>query len=252
MPSSKFTFPPNGATIASDETFTLTMAIRNRPSSSPTSCTLSADPYPPPPVVTGNFVNPQTNYFAAPAQTDGSGTLIGHSHAVIEEIDGLDSVTPSDPRNFAFFKGLNDAARAPARSICRPPRVSSLTRLAFSASQRAASSAPRVRPSFPTRPTFSQTDVRARPLCLLLSVTGGLAAGTYKLCSINTAAVRPSFAQSSARACPRTDGAHLPHPRPHASRTTSRRSSPSPSTRRSTVRPPSLTPTRARSPLVRR
>lgn len=64
------------------------------------------------PVQTGNFVNPQTNYFAAPAQVDGSGTLIGHSHAVIEEIDGLDSTTPSDPREFAFFKGLNDAARA--------------------------------------------------------------------------------------------------------------------------------------------
>lgn len=30
MPSCKFTFPANGATIAADETFTLRMAIRNR------------------------------------------------------------------------------------------------------------------------------------------------------------------------------------------------------------------------------
>jgi hypothetical protein len=61
--------------------------------------------------VTGNFVNPQTNYFGAPAQTDGQGTLIGHSHAVIEQIASLDATTPNDPRDFAFFKGLNDAAR---------------------------------------------------------------------------------------------------------------------------------------------
>jgi hypothetical protein len=71
---------------------------------------LTASP-PPRTVATGSFVNPQTNYFGAPAQTDGQGTLIGHSHAVIEQIASLDATTPNDPRDFAFFKGLNDAAR---------------------------------------------------------------------------------------------------------------------------------------------
>jgi hypothetical protein len=39
MPSCKFTFPANGATIAADETFTLTLAIRNRTAARATSRT---------------------------------------------------------------------------------------------------------------------------------------------------------------------------------------------------------------------
>ena len=86
-PSCKFTNPKNGDTIKADTTFTMTMAIKN--------------------LVTGNFVNAQKSYFAAPATLDGSGILIGHSHVVIEKLDALDSVTPADTTKFAFFKGLN-------------------------------------------------------------------------------------------------------------------------------------------------
>jgi len=49
---------------------------------------------------TGNFVNPQTNYFAAPAQIDGNGILIAHSHVVIEKIPSLDSIVVQDPTTF--------------------------------------------------------------------------------------------------------------------------------------------------------
>lgn len=59
MPSSKFSFPPNGATIAANEDFTITMNIRN--------------------LITGNFVSAALNYFAAPQNTDASGTIIGES-----------------------------------------------------------------------------------------------------------------------------------------------------------------------------
>ncbi|KAK1221891.1 hypothetical protein PQX77_015294 [Marasmius sp. AFHP31] len=90
MPSSKFTNPANGATIPANQKFTINMAIRN--------------------LVTGNFVNAQQNYFAAPQQLDGSGTIIGHTHVVVERLNSMDQTEPLNPKEFAFFKGLNEAA----------------------------------------------------------------------------------------------------------------------------------------------
>jgi len=60
---------------------------------------------------TGAFVNAQANYFAAPAQVNSGGTLIGHSHVVVEQLSSLSQTTPTDPTKFAFFKGLNAAAQ---------------------------------------------------------------------------------------------------------------------------------------------
>jgi hypothetical protein len=51
----QFTNPKNGDTIQADKTFTMTMAIKN--------------------LQTGNFVNAQKNYFAAPAQVNAQGQL---------------------------------------------------------------------------------------------------------------------------------------------------------------------------------
>ena len=51
--SCKFTNPKNGDTIQADQTFTMTMAIKN--------------------LETGNFVNAQKSYFAAPAQVNAQG-----------------------------------------------------------------------------------------------------------------------------------------------------------------------------------
>jgi len=90
LPSSKFQFPVNGGTVPAQQTFTIKMAIQN--------------------MVTGNFVNAQANYYAAPCQVDGTGTVIGHSHVVVEKIDSLGSTTVTNPTTFAFFKGLNAAA----------------------------------------------------------------------------------------------------------------------------------------------
>jgi hypothetical protein len=61
-------------------------------------------------MATGNFVNANTNFFAAPCQVDGSGNVIGHSHVVVEQISSLTDTTPTNPNTFAFFKGLNAAA----------------------------------------------------------------------------------------------------------------------------------------------
>jgi hypothetical protein len=90
IPSSKFVNPKNLDVIPADKGFTIQMKINN--------------------LITGNFVNAQKNYYAAPAQVDGSGTLIGHSHVVVEKISSLQSTDVNDPNIFAFFKGLNAAA----------------------------------------------------------------------------------------------------------------------------------------------
>jgi hypothetical protein len=90
MPSSKFVVPANGDVLPAETAFTIEMAIEN--------------------LVTGNFVNAQANYFAAPQQLDG-GIILGHSHVVVELLDdGLGQTTPTDPQVFAFFKGLNAPA----------------------------------------------------------------------------------------------------------------------------------------------
>jgi len=90
MPSSKFSVPKNGDTLKENTAFTITMAINN--------------------LQTGNFVNAEENYFAAPQQLNAQGTIIGHSHVVVEQLTALDQTTPTDPKKFAFFKGLNGVA----------------------------------------------------------------------------------------------------------------------------------------------
>ncbi|KZO99690.1 hypothetical protein CALVIDRAFT_476982 [Calocera viscosa TUFC12733] len=90
MPSCKFQSPANLDVIQSNTAFTISLAINN--------------------LETGNFVSATQNYYAAPAQLNAQGILIGHSHVVVEEIDSLTSTTVTDPTRFAFFKGLNDAA----------------------------------------------------------------------------------------------------------------------------------------------
>lgn len=91
MPSSKFTNPVNGQVIKANTAFTISMAIQN--------------------LQTGNFVNPNTNYFSAPQQVDGSGNIIGHSHVVVDALQSLTQTQPTDPTKFSFFKGLNAAAQ---------------------------------------------------------------------------------------------------------------------------------------------
>lgn len=90
MPSAKFTFPANGGSVAANTAFTISMAIQN--------------------LETGNFVNAEENYFAAPQQLNSAGQIVGHSHVVVELLDSLTQTTPTNPNVFAFFKGLNAAA----------------------------------------------------------------------------------------------------------------------------------------------
>lgn len=90
QPSAKFSFPTNLANIEPNTPFNITMNIAN--------------------LETGNFVNAESNYFAAPQQLSSSGQIIGHSHFVVESLTSLTQTTPTDPTKFAFFKGVNEAA----------------------------------------------------------------------------------------------------------------------------------------------
>ncbi|KAH9486652.1 Pathogenicity cluster 5 protein d [Psilocybe cubensis] len=92
MPSAKFQIPKNGDSFTENSPFTITMAVRN--------------------FQTGAFVNAEENYFAAPQQVNSGGQIIGHSHVVVEQLDALDQTTPTDPKKFVFFKGLNAPADA--------------------------------------------------------------------------------------------------------------------------------------------
>ena len=105
MPSLKFQNPPNFGAIKSNTAFTIQMAIKH--------------------LQTGNFVNAQQNYYAAPQtyafilslyaalllisiySINSAGDVIGHTHVVIEKISSFQQNTPTDPNTFAFFKGVN-------------------------------------------------------------------------------------------------------------------------------------------------
>jgi len=89
MPAAKISFPQNFGTFPANTGFIFTMNIQN--------------------MVTGNFVNADTNYYGAPQQLQG-GVVVGHSHVTVQQVDSLTSTTPLDPTVFAFFKGINTAA----------------------------------------------------------------------------------------------------------------------------------------------
>jgi len=92
MPSSKFLFPPNFVTLGKGRTFTVQVVISH--------------------LEAGWFTNPQETYMSAPVELNANGDVIGHSHIVVEALSGFGQTTPTDPRNFTFFKALNDPAAA--------------------------------------------------------------------------------------------------------------------------------------------
>jgi len=92
MPSSKFVHPKNLGAIKANTTFEIKMGLKH--------------------LEAGHFVNPDSNYFAAPQQLNAQEDIIGHTHFVIERLSSITSTAVSDPSKFAFFKGVNTAADA--------------------------------------------------------------------------------------------------------------------------------------------
>jgi len=92
IPSAKFIFPPNFATLAKGQAFTIQIAVNH--------------------IETGWFTNSQETYVSAPVQVNANGDVMGHSHLVIEALTGFGQTIPTDPKVFKFFKVLGDPASA--------------------------------------------------------------------------------------------------------------------------------------------
>lgn len=90
MPSAKFEFPVNTGTVPANAAFTIKLNAKN--------------------IELGNFVNAKENYFAAPQTVNNQGQIVGHTHVVVEQLQSLTQTTPTNPKNFAFFKGVDNAA----------------------------------------------------------------------------------------------------------------------------------------------
>ena len=90
MPSSKFVSPTNFGVVKANQNFTIQMAIENLES--------------------GNFVNPDASYFAAPQQLNPQGQITGHSHFVIQKITDFNQTTVVNAKTFAFFTAVNSPA----------------------------------------------------------------------------------------------------------------------------------------------
>lgn len=86
MISTVIRFPKNGDTVQENTQFTVRTKTNN--------------------LATGNFDDPEKQYFSFPQTLDDTGIVNGHSHITIQKID--DDNEPLDPTTFAFFKGLND------------------------------------------------------------------------------------------------------------------------------------------------
>ncbi|KAJ7226024.1 hypothetical protein GGX14DRAFT_423539 [Mycena pura] len=91
MPSAKFNFPKNGDSINANVPFNATLNIQG--------------------IQTGVFTNAQKTYFAAPQTLNAQGQIVGHTHIVIETLSSLDQITPTDPKKFFFFKGVDAPAQ---------------------------------------------------------------------------------------------------------------------------------------------
>lgn len=87
MVSALIVNPKNTQTIRKDTPFTVEVKIAN--------------------LATGFFTDPEVDYYQVQQTLDDRGTIQGHSHVVIQRLNGTNV---PDPRAVAFFKGLNDAA----------------------------------------------------------------------------------------------------------------------------------------------
>lgn len=83
-PSAKIAFPKNFATIPANQQFTFQLNIAK--------------------LTTGSFTNAQLTYFSAPQNLDGSGNIVGHSHITCDALSAIDQTTPTNSKEFVFFK----------------------------------------------------------------------------------------------------------------------------------------------------
>ncbi|KAI8909965.1 hypothetical protein DFJ77DRAFT_420712, partial [Powellomyces hirtus] len=88
MVSSLITKPENGAAVNRNQELQVVVDYRN--------------------LDTGFFSDPTNQYYTIPQTLSGDGTIQGHSHITVQNLNNAKAAP--DARTFAFFKGLNDEA----------------------------------------------------------------------------------------------------------------------------------------------
>ena len=89
MVSTIITSPQTGENVEENTTFNLKANIAN--------------------IQAGSFTNPDSTYYAAPQELDGSGQVIGHLHFTVQDMGGsMNPTSALDASKFSFFKGVND------------------------------------------------------------------------------------------------------------------------------------------------
>jgi transcription initiation factor TFIID subunit 15 len=90
MISSIITFPQAGQEIQAGQDFNITLQTVN--------------------LQAGSFTNAVATYYAGPQFLNGAGQIIGHTHVTVQDLgNSLNPSVPPDAKQFAFFKGINDA-----------------------------------------------------------------------------------------------------------------------------------------------
>ncbi|KAK7466368.1 hypothetical protein VKT23_005095 [Stygiomarasmius scandens] len=92
MPSTKFTFPRNGGTLKAGDPFTISIATQK--------------------LETGFYTNFRKTFLAAPQQISSDGLVFGYYTIVIDELSSPDQTTPTDPKQFVFWRVLFRLARS--------------------------------------------------------------------------------------------------------------------------------------------
>ncbi|KAK1758593.1 hypothetical protein QBC47DRAFT_145810 [Echria macrotheca] len=90
MVSTVILFPKNNQVLTPNQDFNISLQIQG--------------------LTAGSFTNATSTYYSAPQDVGGDGKIIGHTHVTVQDTGkSLDPTTPLDPKQFVFFKGINDA-----------------------------------------------------------------------------------------------------------------------------------------------
>ncbi len=89
MISAIITSPASGASLPANVTFEIAVQTRG--------------------LHAGWQANPVSSYYTAPQDLDENGYVLGHCHIVVEDIGRLEAGSAPNPKEFVFFRGINDA-----------------------------------------------------------------------------------------------------------------------------------------------
>ncbi|KAF9479583.1 hypothetical protein BDN70DRAFT_686268 [Pholiota conissans] len=100
IPSTRIRGPRNGDVFLENMSISVTLATNN--------------------LATGNAVNPDTNYLAAPQQLDSNGLVLGHYHLIVDALESFGQASPTDPTKPIFSAELGTPTQSLSTTISLP------------------------------------------------------------------------------------------------------------------------------------